>query len=163
MNIIVLQSLIISSIFIFIKWFQYIDDKKKHLRELSLINKQEIEELWNTNTITASELSTNAPENYDSNMFSTLCYQDLQKAHTETFIPITNEDYEIKQKFNNVNEYISFRNNQDTLPNENSDYLIKQQMKKDELAIQTAYNLAKQTELAINKNGVFWKSIQLLN
>ena len=142
---------------------KYIDDKKKHLRELSLINKQEIEELWNTNTITASELSTNAPENYDSNMFSTLCYQDLQKAHTETIIPITNEDYEIKQKFNNVNEYISFRNNQDTLPNENSDYLIKQQMKKDELAIQTAYNLAKQTELAKNKNGVFWKSIQLLN
>jgi hypothetical protein len=96
-------------------------------------------------------------------MFSTLCYQDLQKAHTETIIPITHEDYEIKQKFNNVNEYISFRNNQETLPNENSDYLIKKQTKKDEIAIQTAYNLAKQTELAKKKNGVFWKSIQLLN
>jgi len=142
---------------------QYIDEKKKHLRELSLINKQEIEELWSTNTISASDLSTNAPDNYDSNMFSTLCYQDLQKAHTETIIPITHEDYEIKQKFNNVNEYISFRNNQETLPNENSDYLIKKQTKKDEIAIQTAYNLAKQTELAKKKNGVFWKSIQLLN
>ena len=142
---------------------QYIDEKKKHLRELSLINKQEIEELWNTNTIAASDLSTNAPDNYDSNMFSTLCYQDLQKAHTETIIPITNEDYELKQKFNNVNEYISFRNTQDTTPIDNSDYLIKKQTKKDEMAIQTAYNLAKQTELAKKKSEGFWKNIQLLN
>jgi hypothetical protein len=31
------------------------------------------------------------------------------------------------------------------------------------MAIQTAYNLAKQTEMAKEKSGVFWKSIQLLN
>jgi len=142
---------------------RYIDEKKKHLRELSLINRQEIEEVWNTNTITASDLSTDAPTNYDSNLFSTLSYQDLQKAHTETIIPITNEDYELKQKFNNVNEYIAFRNTQDISPHDNNDYLINKQMKKDEMAIQTAYNLAKQTELAKKRSDAFWKNIQLLN
>jgi len=142
---------------------QYIDEKKKHLRELSLINKQEIEEIWNSNTITASDLSTDAPDNYDSNLFSTLCYQDLQKAHTETIIPITNEDYELKQKFNNVNEYISFRNNQDIKPHDNEDYLRNREIKKEEVSIQTAYNLAKQTELSKKRNESFWKNIQLLN
>jgi hypothetical protein len=142
---------------------RYIDEKKKHLRELSLINKQEIEEIWNSNTITASDLSTDAPDNYDSNLFSTLSYQDLQKAHTETIIPITQEDYELKQKFNNVNEYISFRNAQDIKPHDNEDYLRNREIKKEEMSIQTAYNLAKQTELSKKRNEVFWKNIQLLN
>jgi hypothetical protein len=69
----------------------------------------------------------------------------------------------LKQKFNNVNEYISFRNTQDITPIDNNDYLMNKQMKKDEIAIQTAYNLAKQTELAKKKSEGFWKSVQLLN
>jgi len=69
----------------------------------------------------------------------------------------------LKQKFNNVNEYISFRNTQDITPIDNNDYLINKQMKKDEMAIQTAYNLAKQTELAKKRSEGFWKNIQLLN
>lgn len=42
MNIIVLQSLIISSIFIFIKWFQYIDDKKNNKIRISLYDKYKL-------------------------------------------------------------------------------------------------------------------------
>ena len=38
-------------------------------------------------------------------MFSKLPYQDLKKAHTETVIGVTDEDYDKMQKFNTVEEY----------------------------------------------------------
>jgi hypothetical protein len=142
----------------------YIDKKKKELRELSLIEKREVEEIWNTNNISASDLSPDAPQCYDSDLFSQLSYQDLQKAHTESIIPITIEDYENKQKFNNVNEFISFRNNQDIQPfQEGEKYLDNKRKKEEELSVRLAFNLAKQSEIAKQKNNDFWKNIQMLN
>jgi len=142
----------------------YIDKKKKELRELSLIEKREVEEIWNTNNISASDLSPDAPQCYDSDLFSQLSYQDLQKAHTESIIPITIEDYENKQKFNNVNEFISFRNNQDIQPfQEGEKYLDNKRKKEEELSVRLAFNLAKQSEIAKQKNNAFWRNIQMLN
>ena len=142
----------------------YIDKKKRELRNLSLIERREVEEIWNTNNISASELSPDAPQCYDSDLFSQLSYQDLQKAHTESIIPITIEDYENKQKFNNVNEFISFRNNQDIQPfQEGEKYLDNKRKKEEELSVRLAFNLAKQSEIAKQKNNDFWKNIQMLN
>jgi hypothetical protein len=142
----------------------YIDKKKKELRDLSLIEKREVEEIWNTNNISASDLSPDAPQCYDSDLFSQLSYQDLQKAHTESIIPITIDDYDNKQKFNNVNEFISFRNNQDIQPfQEGEKYLDNKRKKEEELSVRLAFNLAKQSEMAKQKNNNFWKNIQMLN
>jgi hypothetical protein len=142
----------------------YIDKKKKELRELSLIERREVEEIWNTNNISASDLSPDAPQCYDSDLFSQLSYQDLQKAHTESIIPITIEDYENKQKFNNVNDFISFRNNQDIQPfKEGEKYLDNKKKREEELSVRLAFNLAKQSEIAKQKNNDFWKNIQMLN
>jgi hypothetical protein len=142
----------------------YIDKKKKELRELSLIEKREVEEIWNTNNISASDLSPDAPQCYDSDLFSQLSYQDLQKAHTESIIPITIEDYENKKKFNNVNDFISFRNNQDIQPfKEGEKYLDNKKKREEELSVRLAFNLAKQSEIAKQKNNDFWKNIQMLN
>ena len=133
----------------------YIDKKKKELRELSLIEKREVEEIWNTNNISASDLSPDAPQCYDSDLFSQLSYQDLQKAHTESIIPITIDDYDNKQKFNNVNEFISFRNNQDIQPfQEGEKYLDNKRKKEEELSVRLAFNLAKQSEMAKQKNNL---------
>jgi hypothetical protein len=142
----------------------YIDKKKKELRELSLIERREVEEIWNTNNISASDLSPDAPQCYDSDLFSQLSYQDLQKAHTESIIPITIEDYENKQKFNNVNEFISYRNTQDIQPfKEGEKYLDNKKKREEELSVRLAFNLAKQSEIAKQKNNDFWKNIQMLN
>ena len=46
---------------------------------------------------------------FSSDLFSRLPFQDLQKAHTETVIPVTDEDYNIIPKFKNVNEYLKIR------------------------------------------------------
>jgi hypothetical protein len=110
-------------------------------------------------------LSNDAPQTYDSGLFSGLGFQDLYKAHTETVIPVTEEDYENKQKFRSVNEYQSYRNNQDTKPlseQQAMQYLNQKNEKEEEKAVRRAYELAKQTELAKQKNQEFWSGLQLL-
>jgi hypothetical protein len=141
-----------------------IDEKKKRLRELSLIQRKEVEDIWNVSKINATNLSPEAPDCYDSDLFSSLSYQDLQKAHTESIIPITIEDYENKQKFENVNDFISFRNNQNIQPMlEGEQYLNEQKRKEEEISIRVAFHLAKQTEQVKQNNDLFWKNFQLLN
>jgi hypothetical protein len=140
-------------------------DKKKE-RARSLIVREDVQEIWSNNSISSSELSNDAPGTYDSGLFSGLGFQDLYKAHTETVIPVTEEDYEQKQKFGSVNEYMSYRNNQDTKPlsEQQAEQYLKQRNEKDEeKAVRRAYELAKQTEMAKQKNQEFWSGLQLLN
>jgi len=142
---------------------QEFDKKKEKAR--SLIVREDVQEIWSTNSITSSELSNDAPGTYDSGLFSGLGFQDLYKAHTETVIPVTEEDYEQKQKFGSVNEYMSYRNNQDTKPlseQQAEQYLKQRNEKEEERAIRRAYELAKQTEMAKQKNQEFWSGLQLL-
>jgi len=149
------------------KMNQYIDEKKRLLREQSLTTRREVQDIWTIGAnMSASDLSPNAPTDFDSGLFSGLAYQDLQKAHTESIIPITNEDYDNVQKFHTVNEIIHFRNTQDIQPlNEelSQQYLNDKYKKADDVSIKIAYNLAKQTEEAKKKNVDFWKNLQLLN
>lgn len=141
-------------------------DKKKY-KARSLIVREDVQEIFSNNSFSSSsaELSNDAPVTYDSGLFSGLGFQDLYKAHTETVIPVTEEDYEQKQKFRSVNEYQSYRNNQDTKPLSEAQaqqYLNQRNAKEEEKAVRRAYELAKQTELAKQKNQEFWSGLQLL-
>ena len=42
------------------------------------------------------DIGNNAPDNYSSGMFSRLAFQDLKQAHTETVIPVKEEDAILK-------------------------------------------------------------------
>jgi hypothetical protein len=69
-----------------------------------------------------------------------------------------------QKKFNNVNDFISFRNNQDIQPfKEGEKYLDNKRKREEELSVRLAFNLAKQSEIAKQKNNDFWKNIQMLN
>jgi len=143
---------------------QEFDKKKSQAR--SLILREDVQDFWSNNSISASELSNESPETYDSGLFSGLGFQDLYKAHTETVIPVTEEDYEKRQKFKNVNEYMSYRNKQDTKPlseQQALEYLNQKNEKEEEKSVRRAYELAKQTELAKQKNQDFWSGLQLLH
>jgi hypothetical protein len=140
-------------------------DKKKEIAR-SLIIREDVQETWSNNSISASELSNDIPGTYDSGLFSGLGFQDLYKAHTETVIPVTDEDYDKQQKFGSVNEYVSYRNKQDTKPlseKHAQQYLNQKNAKEEEKAVRRAYELAKQTELAKQKNQEFWSGLQLLH
>jgi hypothetical protein len=138
--------------------------KKAHAR--SLVVREDIQDLWTLNSVQASDLTGEAPQTYDSGLFSGLGYQDLYKAHhTESVIPVTEEDYKASKKFNNVNEIIHYRNNQDTTPiseKQALQYLKQREKKEDEQSVVRGYELAKQMEIAQQKQQDFWASIQLL-
>ena len=87
-----------------------IENKKAEIR--SLIQHQDISEM-NGNfgySIIDNEGS------FQSDLFSNLQYEDLRKAHGESVIPVTHEDYQTRKKFGSVNEMQNYRDKQDTAP-----------------------------------------------
>ena len=54
-------------------------------------------------------LGREAPQEYSSGLFSSLQYEDLKKAHTESVIPVTLEDYDNRKKYTSTNEMQMFR------------------------------------------------------
>jgi hypothetical protein len=139
------------------------DKKKSSIR--ALIVQKDVSELNSWNSISASELTREGPGEFSSDLFSRLPFQDLQKAHTETVIPVTDEDYSNIPKFKNVNEYLSHRNKVDTTPlseQQSQQYLNQQNDKESEKAVRRAYELAKQSEIAKQKSKNFWGNLQFL-
>ena len=141
------------------------DKKKSNIR--SLIVHQDISELNSfNNNISASELSRESSGNFSSDLFSRLPFQDLQRAHTETVIPVTDEDYDNIPKFKNVNEYMNYRNKVEIKPlseYQSQQYLNQRNNKEEEKSVRIAYELAKQSEIVKQKNNDFWGNIQLLH
>jgi len=144
-----------------------INKQKQHLREnLSLVAANELQSV---NIGGGNEgyynLGGGIPKEHSSGVFSLLQYEDLKKAHTETVIPVTHEDYLNSKKFNNVNELQTFRDVH--LKSYNYDEAIKQQnaeqYKVEEDSARRAYLLAKQDEISQDMNkkfsGSFFKSI----
>jgi len=130
----------------------------------SLVVKKDIED-YTTNNINSSNLTSDAPANYDSDLHSSLAYQDLHKAHHESVIPVTDEDYHNTMKFRNMNEIMDYRNNQDTRPlseQQALDYLANKEKGEDGKATKRAFKLAQEMEENKSKNNEFWKTIQLL-
>ena len=130
----------------------------------SLVVKKDIED-YTTNNINSSNLTSDAPCNYDSDLHSSLAYQDLHKAHHESVIPVTDEDYHNTMKFRNMNEIMDYRNNQDTRPlseQQALDYLANKEKGEDGKATKRAFKLAQEMEENKSKNSDFWKTIQLL-
>jgi hypothetical protein len=141
-----------------------LDKKKRILREKSIIEYQEVQEL-NSGSSIAQELDMAAPTSFSSSIFSSLQYEDLHKAHTETVIPVTDEDYERIPKFNSLDEIKQHRNSQTMVPlseQQAKQYLQNRVKVEDEKSVRVAYDLQKQLDIAKQKNNAFWKELQLL-
>ena len=138
-----------------------IDKKKAQMR--SLILYRDVEDPYATG-VSASQIVGDAPSSYSSGLFSSLAYEDLKRAHTETVIPVTMEDFHNKTKYNSVDEYKQARSIQDistqVLSEQQSiEYLRNREKMEGKEATDRAYKLAKQTEEADKKNKEFWSRI----
>ena len=89
------------------------EEKKRATKDIVVANTNL--ELENNNN--QYSLTREKPTYYSSDIFSKLNYDDLKKAHTETVVPVTNEDFENREKFNSVDDLNAYRNNQNTAPN----------------------------------------------
>lgn len=153
------------------KRISHIDKKKQTLREnLALISKNDLEcvNVYGGGSMHGYALGQGAPSEHSSGLFSSLQYEDLKKAHTETVIPVTNEDYVNSKKFNNTHDLKVFRDLNLKSYNYDKEEAIH---KKNAQAYQEAednthraFMMAKQDEIAqeMNKkfNGSFLKFLQ---
>lgn len=116
-------------------------------------------------TFSGSMLGDSTGANFSSQLFSGLAYQDIKQAHTETVIPITDQDYNMVKKFNNVEEYSRYRNEQNSAPlsEEESIAIMNKRVKEEDvMTTNRAYYYAKQQEEVAKKNTLFWGRLQSL-
>ena len=100
------------------------------------------------------DLTRERPQEYSSGIFGNLRYEDLKKAHTETVIPVTEEDYYKTRRFNTVNELQTFRDqtrrdmHRMTTKEEQEHIYQQSRMRQEEEDTRRAFILAKQDEIS---------------
>ena len=138
-----------------------INKKKESLSALVKIDK--INEMSSIGSL--NELDNSKPESYSASVFSKLAYDDVKIAHTETVIPVSNNDYEKIQKFNNIGSLREFRNRQNLKPmskQEAENQIIRNNNIEDEKNTQLAYRLTQQAEQAEKANTKLWNILRTL-
>ena len=136
-----------------------IEKKKQQVR--SLVVHKGIDEYY-SGFSGASNLTGDSPECFGSGLFSSLQYEDLRKAHVESVIPVTMDDYNNVKKFKNLNEYNNYRNSQDIIPLSElqaAEYLNNKNKYEQIQTTDRAYKLAQQLEESNKKQKEFWGSI----
>lgn len=137
-----------------------INNKKSELRNRVLTKYNEINE---SNNSSYCDLTNSQPEEYSSGMFSKLQFEDLKKAHEESVVPVTDEDYE--RRYNSIDDIMFQRGNQNLNPLSERDareYLNANNNKDNILSARRAYNLAKQDRKAEEANNKWWTSLKRL-
>lgn len=136
------------------------EKKKQQVR--SLVVHKGIDDTYFNLSCGASNLTGDTPDSYSSGLFSSLQYEDLRKAHVESVIPVTMEDYEKMPKFKNVNDYTSYRNNQSITPlseAQANEYLSNKSRLEEIQSTERAYKLAQQLEESNKMKTNFWGSL----
>ena len=135
--------------------------KKEQMFSITPVN--DIQGTINNNS--CNELDTDRPDEYSTDIFSKLPYEDLKKAHTETVIPIGDSYYNTVQKFDNIGSLQNFRNRQDTTPIDETnsrEYFHSLNQSEDLKQIKLAYKLSQQAEQAALANNTMWNSLRKL-
>ena len=96
-----------------------------------------------------SELVGGVPESYGSTLFSSLAYEDLRKAHTETVVPVTQADMTSRPAFKNEQDLRRHRDSQTSKPMSEAEsihYLNERRENEGKNDVLRAFRLAKQDE-----------------
>ena len=136
------------------------EKKKKECK--ALVVKEELYEMGGNS---GYSLDREGPKEYSSDLFSNLQYEDLKKAHTETVIPITKDDFDNKKKFKNLENYKRYRSEQNTAPlslKQSEQYLREKENKINEYDTRRVYNIIKKDEEVEKANSRWWGALKLL-
>jgi hypothetical protein len=134
-------------------------EKKKELR--SIIKSEEvksIQELHDNNILGSKEI-----QEYSSDIFGNFRYDDVKKAYVESVIPVTEEDINQQNIFNNLQQINDHRNNQNITPlslEQSNNYLHNMKNNDEEININRAYNLALENEKNNKLNNEWWKNLR---
>tara|TARA_Y100000748_G_C15498616_1_gene489162 strand:+ start:1090 stop:1953 length:864 start_codon:yes stop_codon:yes gene_type:complete len=138
---------------------QMFDQKKTELRALVPVREVESLEAHGLCDITGEE-----PEEFGCDVFGSLRYEDVRKAHTETVVPVTEED-RTKNHFRSAEDLRNHRAAQDTTPlslQQAKQLLGEQKSLQNQNDIQRAFRLAKQDEESRKRNDAWLSSFKHL-
>ena len=138
---------------------EMINNKKRDLRGLVVYN-----EFNDTIQGNHFNLLRDQPENYGSSLFDKLQFEDVKKAHTESVVPVTHEDYTNKTKYNSVDELNRDRtttmlDSTKHLANHNQQLSSNKHDEESE-NINRAYKLMKQDEQITSSYNKFWSDLK---
>jgi hypothetical protein len=138
-----------------------LNQRKQELRnKYALVERKELEYAGggggggNSSSGGGYDLTRERPQEYSSGIFDSLKYEDLKKAHTETVIPVTEEDYYKTRRFNTVNELQTFRDQSrrdlysQINPAEQKQMYEQSRIRQEEEDTRRAFILAKQDEIS---------------
>jgi len=137
-----------------------INNKKEQLKTNVLSKYNTINEFNNSNYC---DLTNSNVESYASGMFSKLSFEDLKIAHTESVVPVTEDDY--KPSYNNLEEARISRSQQSLTPlSEEESKQTLNSIKENNNIIDShrAFKLAKQEEEINKANQKWWSSLQTI-
>ena len=137
-----------------------INIKKTQLKSNVLSKYNTINEFNNSNYC---DLTNSNVESYASGMFSKLAFEDLKVAHTETVVPVTQDDY--KPSYNNLEDARISRQQQSTAPlseEESKQALNNIKQNNNIIDSHRAFKLAKQEEEINKANQKWWSSLQTI-
>ena len=161
------------------KWFKSNED----VNEERVSNKRDMDAVFNRKKAASRELilhkgvnemsyngggydlTRSKPDEYSSDIFSKLQYDDLRKAHTETVVPVTHEDYLRRKKYNNVESLKKDRaeNNPAMLSLSQSKELLRGRKSKEQMGnTQRAFKILKREEEITRANKEWWKELRTL-
>ena len=139
-----------------------IEKKKSQIR--SLIVKEDVKD-FGSDVNNCNDLLEDEIECYQTGIFSNLQYEDLYKAHTETVIPVTKEDYNARKHFKNHNDLKMYRENQDNKPisqQESNEILNNKHISEQKQDVRRIFKLVKQDQIIEKKNQAFINNFKLL-
>lgn len=98
-------------------------------------------------------------------MFNKLQFEDLKKAHVESVIPVTEDDFHKRKKYTNVDELNRERthdivSNGDRWSSSHEEKLKQMQSDDGDVNIQRAYKLMNQDEEIRSNYKKFWSNLQ---
>ena len=136
---------------------EQLERRKQRLREQALVVRSEVRSIDSFNSA-GYGLSRECPEEHSSGLNfgsgSSLAYEDLKKAHTESVIPVTHEDYEAVRKYKNMNELQTSRDIDRRTFNysETESLMARSQQLQTEDDMRRAFKLAQQDEVVRDLN-----------
>lgn len=94
-------------------------------------------------------------------------FSDLKQAYEESVIPVTQQDYNKMKKFNSVNEYTNFRDNEHKnvkpMSEQNaSKYLKKKNRDLEDQCVAMTFENIKHSEKQKEQNNLFWSDLKRL-
>ena len=136
---------------------EQLERRKQRLREQALVVRSEVRS-FDSVGCSGYGLARERPEEHSSGLnfgsSSSLAYEDLRKAHTESVIPVTHEDYEAVRKYKNMNELQMSRDiDRRTFNYSEADSLMaRSQQLQAEDDVRRAFELAQQDEIVRDIN-----------